>query len=168
MTGIFGAAVFREKMILIINLYALLERVEPEVFTFVPSSQATGRKILLVEDSPFFQKVEQSYLESGGYQVALAANGLEALAILAREPIDVVLTDIQMPLLDGYALLKKIRQQPAYDAIPVVAISALTGALNREKGLASGFDRYEYKLDRESLLRSLDAVITKSQRGERC
>lgn len=168
MTGIFGAAVFREKMILIINLYALLERVEPEAFAFVPSPQATGRKILLVEDSSFFQKVEQSYLESGGYQVVLAANGLEALAILDREAIDVVLTDIQMPLLDGYALLKKIRQNPAYDAIPVVAISALTGTLNREKGLASGFDRYEYKLDRESLLRSLDAVITKSQRGERC
>ena len=118
MMGIFGAAVFREKMILILNLYALLERVEPEAFAFVPSPQASGRKILLVEDSPFFQKVECSYLESGGYQVALAANGLEALAILTREPIDVVLTDIQMPLLDGYALLKKIRQQPAYDTIP--------------------------------------------------
>lgn len=166
MTGIFGAAVFRGKMILILNLYALLEQVEPEAFAYLPSPQASGRKILLVEDSPFFQKVEQSYLERGGYQVALAANGLEALAILAREPIDVVLTDIQMPLLDGYALLKKIRQQPAYDAIPVVAISAMTGTRNREKGLASGFDRYEYKLDRESLLRTLEAVITASQRGE--
>jgi two-component system chemotaxis sensor kinase CheA len=166
MTGIFGAALFREKMILIINLYALLERAEPEAFTFVPSPQASGRKILLVEDSPFFQKVEQNYLESGGYQVALAANGLEALAILDREAIDVVLTDIQMPLLDGYALLKKIRQKPAYDSIPIVALSALTGALNREKGLTSGFDRYEYKLDRESLLRALDEVIAASQRGE--
>ncbi|MDO9491914.1 chemotaxis protein CheW [Acetobacterium sp.] len=168
MNGIFGAAVFHEKMILIINLYALLERIEPEAFTFVPSPQATGRKILLVEDSPFFQKVEQSYLESGGYQVALAANGLEALAILETETIDAVLTDIQMPLLNGYELLKKIRQKPAYDAIPIVAISALTGALNRENGLARGFDRYEYKLDRESLLRTLDEVITESQRGEGC
>lgn len=166
MAGIFGAAVFGEKMILILNLYALLEGVEPEAFTFVPSPQASGRKILLVEDSPFFQKVEQSYLESGGYQVALAANGLEALAILAAEPIDVVLTDIQMPLLDGYGLLKKIRQQPAYDSIPVLALSALTGVLNRDKGLASGFDRYEYKLDRESLLRTLDEVIAASQRGD--
>lgn len=166
MNGMFGAAVFREKMILVINLYELLERVEPESFTFVPSLAATGRKILLVEDSPFFQKVEQSYLESGGYQVALAANGLEALTILARETIDVVLTDIQMPLLNGYELLKKIRQQPAYDAIPIVAISALTGALNRDIGLASGFDRYEYKLDRESLLRTLDEVITATNRGE--
>ncbi|PKM61808.1 MAG: chemotaxis protein CheA [Firmicutes bacterium HGW-Firmicutes-4] len=166
MTGIFGAALFREKMILIINLYALLERAEPEAFTFVPSPQASGRKILLVEDSPFFQKVEQNYLESGGYQVVLAANGLEALAILDREAIDVVLTDIQMPQLDGYALLKKIRQKPAYDSIPIVALSALTGALNREKGLTSGFDRYEYKLDRESLLRALDEVIAASQRGE--
>jgi CheY-like chemotaxis protein len=78
----------------------------------------------------------------------------------------VVLTDIQMPQLDGYALLKKIRQKPAYDSIPIVALSALTGALNREKGLTSGFDRYEYKLDRESLLRALDEVIAASQRGE--
>lgn len=166
MNGMFGAAVFNEKMILIINIYELLDRVEPEAFTFVPSPQATGRKILLVEDSPFFQKVECSYLESGGYQVALAANGLEALEILEAEPIDVVLTDIQMPLLNGYELLNIIRQKPVYDAIPVVAISALTGALNRENGLASGFDRYEYKLDRESLLRTLDEVIRKSQRGE--
>lgn len=166
MNGIFGAAVFREKMILIINLYELFERIEPEAFTFVPSPQTTDRKILLVEDSPFFQKVEQSYLESGGYQVALAANGLEALAILASEKIDVVLTDIQMPLLNGYELLKKIRQKPAYDDIPIVAISALTGVLNRDKGLAQGFDRYEYKLDRESLLQTLDEVITATNRGE--
>ncbi|WP_303867583.1 chemotaxis protein CheW [Acetobacterium wieringae] len=162
MDGIFGAAVYREKMILIINIYALLERVEPEAFTFIASPQVTGCKILLVEDSPFFQKVEQNYLESGGYQVALAANGLEALEILKHEPIDVVLTDISMPLLNGYELLQRIRQQPAYDRIPVVAISALTGALNREKGLASGFDRYEYKLDRESLLRTLDELIRKA------
>ncbi|WP_052307076.1 hybrid sensor histidine kinase/response regulator [Acetobacterium woodii] len=166
MNGIFGAAVFQEKMILIVNLYALLECVEPESFTFVPSPHSVGRKILLVEDSPFFQKVEQNYLESGGYQVTLAANGLEALAILANEKIDVVLTDIQMPLLNGYELLQKIRQKPAYDGIPIVAISALTGALNRDKGLASGFDRYEYKLDRESLLQTLDDVITVTNRGE--
>lgn len=166
MTGIFGAAVFREQLILIINLYELLEAIEPESFAFVASPQANGKKILLVEDSPFFQKVEQSYLNSGGYQVALAANGVEALEILAREKIDVVLTDIQMPLLDGYELLKKIRQKTAYDTIPVVAISALTGSLNRDKGLASGFDRYEYKLDRESLLRTLNEVITASHRGE--
>ncbi len=166
MNGIFGAAVFQEKMILIVNLYALLECVEPESFTFVPSPQSVGRRILLVEDSPFFQKVEQNYLESGGYQVTLAANGLEALAILANEKIDVVLTDIQMPLLNGYELLQKIRQKPTYDNIPIIAISALTGALNRDKGLASGFDRYEYKLDRESLLQTLDEVITAINRGE--
>lgn len=166
MNGIFGAAVFREKLILIVNLYELLESIEPESFTFVASPQASGKKILLVEDSPFFQKVEQSYLESGGYQVALAANGLEALEILASEKIDVVLTDIQMPLLNGYELLKKIRQNPAYDTIPIVAISALTGSLHRDKGLASGFDRYLYKLDRESLLRTLNDVITDPHRGE--
>lgn len=166
MAGIFGAAVFREKMILIVNLYELLEGIEPESFTFVASPQASGKKILLVEDSPFFQKVEQSYLESGGYQVVLAANGLEALEILASEKIDLVLTDIQMPLLNGYELLKKIRQKPAYDTIPIVAISALTGSLNRDRGLASGFDRYEYKLDRESLLRTLNDVITAANRGE--
>lgn len=166
MKGIFGAAVFREKLILIINLYELLEAIEPEAFTFVASPQANGKKILLVEDSPFFQKVEQSYLNSGGYQVALAANGLEALEILASEKIDVVLTDIQMPLLNGYELLKKIRQKTAYDGIPVVAISALTGSLNRDKGLASGFDRYEYKLDRESLLRTLNEVIRDGPGGD--
>lgn len=165
MNGIFGAAVFDEKLILILNLYALLESVEPESFTFVASQQTYGKKILLVEDSPFFQKVEQSYLEGGGYQVTLATNGVEALEILARETIDVVLTDIQMPLLNGYELLKKMRQKKEYDRIPIVAISALTGALNRYKGLVSGFDRYEYKLDRESLLRTLDEIITETNQG---
>ena len=71
-----------------------------------------------------------------------------------------------MPLLNGYELLKKIRQKTAYDGIPVVAISALTGSLNRDKGLASGFDRYEYKLDRESLLRTLNEVIRDGPGGD--
>ena len=164
--GIFGTAVFRNKIILVINLYELLELAEPESFAFVSSQESSGRKILLVEDSPFFQKVEQNYLESGGYQVVLAANGTEALAILERETIDVVLTDIQMPVLDGYELLKKMRRRKEYDAIPIVAISALTGTSNRDKGLQRGFDRYEYKLDRESLLRTLDEVITNPNRGK--
>lgn len=165
MKGIFGATVFREKIVLVINLYALLELVEPAAFTFVPSPESSAKKVLLVEDSPFFQKVEQSYLESGGYQVVIAANGVEALEILERETIDVVLTDIQMPVLDGYELLKKMRQKKEYDAIPIVAISALTGVSNRDKGLESGFDRYEYKLDRESLLRTLEEVTMNTNRG---
>jgi len=166
MKGIFGTAVFRNKIILVINLYELLELVEPKTRAFMSAQVSSGKKVLLVEDSPFFQKVEQNYLESGGYQVTLATNGSEALAILEKETVDVVLTDIQMPVLDGYELLKKIRQRIEYDGIPIVAISALTGASNRDKGLQSGFDRYEYKLDRESLLRTLAEVLTNPNRGE--
>lgn len=167
MKGIFGSAVYRDRTILVINLYELFEEAEPEKYRPQSCARARARTVLLVEDSPFFRKVELQYLERGGYRVILASNGREALETLQREKVDIVLSDIQMPILDGYELLKKIRQNKNYNDLPVIALTSRTGKENRAKGLESGFDRYEYKLDREKLLDTLDEILNEKGGGDR-
>ena len=112
-----------------------------------------------MEDTPFFLKVVKSYLESVGYEVITAENGREALEKLNQVMVDVVVSDIEMPIMTGIELVRAIRASDRLRHLPVVALTSLTGDVNKEKGLRAGFDVYEYKLDRTSLLDSLRDVL---------
>lgn len=83
------------------------------------------RRILVVDDSPTTRALQREILESNGYRVLLAEDGLEALQILALEPVDLILTDLQMPRLDGFGLLEHLQADPALAAIPVALVSSL-------------------------------------------
>ena len=103
-------------------------------------------RILVADDSVVNQKVARMFLERMGYRCDLAANGLEVLEALQRQPYDVVLMDVQMPELDGLETTRRIRKHSPEDKQPrIIAVTAGAMRGDREKCLAAGMDDYVSK-----------------------
>lgn len=170
--GILGSALIDGTVVSLVNMHELFVAAAPEYYNQLPDCNRPDRgdysgnafkdrqiKVLLVEDMPFFMRVVKSYLEIDGYEVVTAANGREALEKLRQIKIDVVVSDIEMPLMNGIELVRAIRADETLRHLPVIALTSLTGESNKEKGLRAGFDQYEYKLDRIRLLDSLRTIL---------
>lgn len=89
-----------------------------------------GERILVVDDSLTTRSLQREILEAHGYRVLIAEDGLEALQILASEPVNLILTDLQMPRLDGFGLVERLQADPALATIPVVLVSSLERPAN--------------------------------------
>lgn len=99
-------------------------------------------RILLVEDNRVNQIVASGLLQKMGHEVDHAENGERALAALALKPYDLVLMDCQMPVMDGYEATRRIRQNPQWSQLPVIAVTANVMSGDREECLAAGMDDY--------------------------
>ncbi|MDR7272108.1 signal transduction histidine kinase/DNA-binding response OmpR family regulator/HPt (histidine-containing phosphotransfer) domain-containing protein [Pelomonas saccharophila] len=99
-----------------------------------------GAHILLVEDNAINQELAVDLLSRAGVVVSVAGNGEEALRKLADEQFDAVLMDCQMPVMDGYAATRALRQQPSLQALPVIAMTANAMVGDREAVLAAGMN----------------------------
>ena len=99
-----------------------------------------GARILLVEDNVFNQEVAVELLSRAGVTVSVASDGQQALDMLARERFDAVLMDCQMPVMDGYAATKALREQPSLRTLPVIAMTANAMVGDREAVLAAGMN----------------------------
>jgi CheY-like chemotaxis protein len=99
-----------------------------------------GARILLVEDNLINQELASDMLSGAGILLRMAENGQEALDWLERESFDLVLMDCQMPVMDGYAATRALRQQPQWRELPVVAMTANAMVGDREKVLAAGMN----------------------------
>ncbi len=119
--------------------------------------------ILLVEDSSFFLNIEKSYLEAAGYQIITAQHGKEALEKLEQTPVDIVVTDIDMPVCNGYEFAKTLRSHEQWKTLPVMALTALSGEKDREKGREAGIDEYQIKLNRDEVLKALELLILRKR-----
>ena len=111
--------------------------------------------ILLVEDNPVNQLVAKGMLAKLGYQVLLATQGEEALTSLASEVVDLVLMDCNMPVMDGYEATRRIRQNAAWQHLPIIALTANAMADERERCRAAGMDDYLAKPFRMEQLAAL-------------
>ena len=122
-------------------------------------------KILIAEDNPVNRELLRELLEVRGHAVVEACDGEEALRIIEQTQPDLVLLDIGMPLLDGFGVIRKIRENPRFASMPVVAVTAYAMRGDREKILSSNFDGYLSKpVDARSLAQELDRVLR--QQGE--
>lgn len=117
--------------------------------------------ILVVDDSLTTRTLEKSILEAHGYQVRLAFDGLEALGRLRAERIDLIISDIQMPRLDGFGLLQAVKNDAALKSLPVILVSSLEAREDRERGLALGADAYvvKRKFDQKELLETIGQFL---------
>jgi len=105
----------------------------------LPDRQLTG-SVLLVEDNAINQQVAQEFLENMGLLVTVVSEGAKALSVLQKMDFDIVLTDIQMPTMDGYELTRNIRDNPQWQSLPIIAMTAHAMAGDREKCLAAGMN----------------------------
>ncbi len=102
----------------------------------------SGLHVLLVEDSKYNQQLAKALLERAGITVSIAEDGLDALAALPRENFDAVLMDMQMPKMDGLEATRKIRENPVWAGLPIIAMTANAMTGDRENCLAAGMNDY--------------------------
>ncbi len=106
------------------------------------SRAAARRSILVVDDSPTVREMARQLLESHGYAVTLAVDGLDGWNGLQLSPVDLVLTDVDMPRLNGLELIRRIRRAPQFSHLPVMVVSYKDRAADRQAGLAAGANCY--------------------------
>ncbi len=119
-------------------------------------------RILVAEDNAVNRELLRELLELRGYTVLEACDGQEALETIEQTHPELLLLDIGMPVLDGFAVVRKIRENPRLAQLPVVAVTAYAMRGDREKILNSGFDGYLSKpVDPSSLTKELDRLLAK-------
>ncbi|MDQ7031377.1 MAG: chemotaxis protein CheW [Desulfonauticus sp.] len=170
--GIAGSTIINDKTTLIVDVYEFFETLNPDWFIERKEvaeeikKEAGEKKVLLVEDSDFFRNQVKKFIEGEGYKVVAAEDGLVAWNYLNEHPdeISVVVTDIEMPNMDGFELTKLIKESPQFAHLPVIALTSLAGEEDIEKGKAVGIDDYQIKLDKEKLLQSIFNFLSKMQK----
>ena len=131
------------------------------------NSQKDNRNLLLIDDDPNLILLVKDYLEFRGYNVDTAENGREALQVLDRNVPDMIICDIMMPEMDGYSLVKHIREEPMTNRIPVLFLSAKGQSQDRVKGLSEGADLYMSKpFEPEELVAQVESSLKQIKRWE--
>jgi len=101
--------------------------------------------ILVVEDQEDNRQILRDLLGSAGYDLTEAENGEEAIAAVARRRPDLILMDIQLPVMDGYEATRRIRTNPDLRSVPIIAVTSYALAGDEDKALAAGCDGYVTK-----------------------
>jgi two-component system, cell cycle response regulator DivK len=117
-------------------------------------------RVLLIEDNDQNRYLATFLLERHGFTVVHASDGPAGIALAKREPFDMILLDIQLPRMDGYAVAALLRQLPALEGVPIVAVTSYAMVGDREKALAAGCDGYlEKPIDPETFVGDVCAYL---------
>jgi CheY-like chemotaxis protein len=125
------------------------------------SQEKPSRTIMVVEDYDDTRMLLKQGLEMLGYSVLEASNGQEAVDIADRERPDLILMDLDLPILDGIAATQRIRQQEHMDSVPIVAVTAYPLSYSRVKAFAKGCNEYMPKpIDMSELARVVNRYLS--------
>lgn len=123
-------------------------------------------KIMIVDDCPTTRKLLGLYLRGRGYDLIFAENGLDALEKLASERISLILSDLNMPYMDGIELLKTIRSDPTLSHIPFLMVTTEADEEEKRRALDSGADGYLVKpVTAEVILQNIKSILKDIFRG---
>lgn len=125
------------------------------------TATASAQRVLVVDDALTVRELQRSILQRAGYEVETAADGREALAVLAARRAALVLTDVEMPVMDGFELTAAIRADPALAGVPILILTTRERESDREQGLAVGADAYLVKsaFDEHALLGAVRGLL---------
>ncbi len=132
---------------------------EPRPLPTVASSVVY--RILIVDDSITTRTLEKNILEAAGYEVFTATNGLEALDLLMSTPCDLIISDVEMPYMDGFDLTGRIRRSDRLAQLPIILVTSLERPEHRERGLQVGANHYIVKggFDQPELLQTIRQLL---------
>jgi two-component system chemotaxis sensor kinase CheA len=154
--GLLGYAVVKGNTTEIVDVGHFLPQAFEDWFRRRDVAAPAARKILLVDDSAFFRDMLAPLIKAAGYQVVAVGSAAEALAALKAGPrFDLVVTDVDMPDMDGFALAEAMRALPGADATPIIALAAMVSAEAIERGRAVGFHDFVAKFDRTGLIAAI-------------
>jgi CheY-like chemotaxis protein len=124
------------------------------------TNELSARTIMVVEDYDDTRMLLKTGLEGLGYSVLEASNGQEAVDIAGREHLDLILMDLDLPIIDGIVATQRIRQQPEKQHVPIVAVTAYPMSYTRVKAFAEGCDEYMAKpIDMSELARLVNRYL---------
>lgn len=162
--GILGHRIINNQTVLFIDIYKIIEMYDPEWFIVKRKVEEEKKvyRILLAEDSPFFRNLVSNYLHSAGYEVETAENGKLALEKLSFSDVkfDLLITDLEMPEMDGIELIKTLRENPNFRDLPIIVLTSLTGEDIKRRVTEAGADAYEIKLSRERVLLAVENLLS--------
>lgn len=104
-----------------------------------------AKTILIVDDSATVRKFASISLSMQGFNVLTACDGMDALEKLPNEEVDLIITDLNMPNMDGFELVKSLRDNPDYQHTPIIILSSLSDEVNKSRGLELGVNSYLVK-----------------------
>ncbi|HEY7997461.1 MAG TPA: hybrid sensor histidine kinase/response regulator [Pseudolabrys sp.] len=156
-SGVLGSAIIKGQATEIIDVGHFLPLAFEDWFrSKEQTAQHQPRMVLLIDDSPFFRNMLTPVLQAAGYQVTAAASAPEALAMFKEgRAFDVVITDIEMPEMDGFEFAANLRGDPRTADLPLIALSSVVSAEAVERGRQVGFHDYVAKFDRQGLIAAL-------------
>ncbi len=162
--GILGSMIISDKITLLVDLYGVVTSVMPEwaVLTAEHSGRTDndGYNILIVEDSKFFMNQLTEFITESGYATFQAEDGVEALHVLEENHIDLILTDIEMPNMDGLELSRQVRSDERWQKMPIIAVTSVAGEAAEQRGREAGIDAYLIKLDREQIISKIHEYLS--------
>src|SRR5437762_3134446 len=168
--GILGSAVIKGLATEVIDVGHFLPMAFADWFSrkeMRPS--ASAQSVLLVDDSAFFRNMLAPVLKAAGYRVRVAPNAQEGLSALrSGQLFDVVLTDIEMPDMNGFEFAETIRADAHLSSLPIIALSSMVSPAAIERGRHAGFHAYVAKLDRPGLTVTLKEPTAEITLGARC
>jgi chemotaxis protein histidine kinase CheA len=159
----------RDELVAILHAPALLElarrnrRPASPVAAVAPEGEAARRslKVLVVDDSLNTREIERDVLEAHGYQVSLAEDGAAGLKKALDDQFDAILTDVEMPAMDGFSLTAALRREERYRTTPIIIITSRAKDEDRRRGIQVGADAYIVKGDfsQGSLVDTLQTLL---------
>jgi chemosensory pili system protein ChpA (sensor histidine kinase/response regulator) len=126
-----------------------------------PEAARRKPKVLVVDDSISIRKYVQRFLDRTGYEVEVAADGMEALNIMGKTRFDAVITDLEMPVMHGYDLIAEMKRNPVLMNIPVIVLTSRAGEKHRQKAIEMGAQDYLVKpFEEQEMLGALKKLLS--------
>jgi two-component system chemotaxis sensor kinase CheA len=165
-TGIIGSAIIGGRATDVVDIAHFIRGTNKDWFKnhgdeAFGQTSTQGRKVLLVDDSPFFRNMLTPLLKVAGYNVTTLDNPLSALEMRENgEKFDIIVSDIEMPQMNGFEFAQKVREENSrWRDIPMVALTSHATEQDVAHGLDAGFSRYIAKFDRDTLLNTLTETL---------
>ncbi len=160
--GILGSAIIKERATEIIDLgYYLPQAFDDWFMRKELDISALTKKVLLIDDSPFFRNMLTPVLRAAGYDVSICGSAQAAFELLENgSTFNAIVSDIEMPEINGFEFCEALRRDPRFREMPILALSAVVTPASIERGRQAGFDDYVAKFDRPGLIAALKDVFS--------
>ncbi len=158
--GVLGTSIINDKITIFPDIYRVMELAEPEWFSQKEKKYLyADKKALVVYDSSIFRSMISKYLREEKFLVTTATDGKDALQKWKTGKFDLIISDLEMPVMDGFGWIAEVRNLKDGKDIPAIALSSLNKEDIIEKAKSAGFDRYEIKIEREHFIQTVYSVM---------
>jgi two-component system chemotaxis sensor kinase CheA len=164
--GVLGSAIIDGKATDLIDIAPYLTRAFSDWFgtaeSLISETARSGKHLMLVDDSPFFLSLMEPYLSARGFEITTARSAEEAIQLLdGGKPIDAIISDIEMPGMNGFEFARAVHGDPRWRTLPMIALSAWATEQSMALGREAGFLDFVPKARREGVLQAVDRMFSK-------